>query len=96
MLRRFRFYNIMKNSKLVRLESRNEGIEDFNEEMEWDASERLWNVDTRLWNEDRVDAGDFFCTNFEGFCYSWFTMWVHHCPNCGHAVAQETSEDEPL
>jgi hypothetical protein len=88
-------YRFWKNSKLVRLESRNEQIEDFNEEMEWDASERLWDMQSRLWDGDNISVGDYYCSNWEdGNCYRWFSMWVAHCPDCGSAVLQE--QDEPL
>jgi len=79
--RRFSNYMFWRNSSLVRLESRNEPLEDFNEEMEWDADERLWSMQSRLWSSDMVGCGEFFCLS-DG-CYEYYQSWVHHCIKCG-------------
>lgn len=73
----------MKESTLVRLESRNEPLEHFNDDMEWDARDRIYNLQGRLQNQ----FANYCCPNPK--CYDYWGAWVLACPECGCAVEEE-------
>ena len=75
---------MFRELSVVNLESINEGLEDFNEAMEWDAEDRIYEFRMEL--DEEID-GNFFCQG--DFCYGYYGVWVHHCPDCGGQVEQD-------